>query len=61
MRRFTLLVRGFGAAGAAANARAELESAHVQHLQATLVAKRVHQRSGRVDVPLTSSAEARVA
>lgn len=61
MRRFTLLVRGFGAAGAAANARAELESAHVQHLQAALVVKRVQQRSGGGGVPLTSPAEARVA
>lgn len=61
MRRFTLLLRGFGAAGAAANARAELETAHVQHLQAALVAKRVHQRSGSADDPLSSAAAARVA
>lgn len=61
MRRFTLLMRGFGAAGAAANARAELEAAHVQCLQAALVAKRVQQSSGRTDVPLTSAAVARVA
>ncbi|CAN5564986.1 hypothetical protein BH10ACT1_BH10ACT1_05250 [soil metagenome] len=61
MRRFSLLLGGFGAAGATANAKAELESAHVSNLQATLAAKRVAQRSGGVGVPLTPAAEARVA
>ncbi len=61
MRRFTLLLRGLGVAGAAANARAELETAHIQCLQAALVVKRVHQSSGRADVTLTSAAVARVA
>ena len=61
MRRFSLLLRGFGAAGAAANARAELDEAHVRSLQATLVAKRVRERSGPVGVPLTLAAEPRVA
>lgn len=60
MRRLTLLLRGFGAAGATANARSELESAHITCLQAAMVAKRVHQSSGRADVPLTSAAVARV-
>lgn len=61
MRRFTFLLRGFGAAGAAANARAELESAHIQCLQAAMVARRVQQSSGRADEPLSSAAVARVA
>jgi hypothetical protein len=61
MRRFTSLLRGFGAAGAAANARAELEAAHVRTLQVALAAKRVHRRSGRPGVPLAPAAEARAA
>ncbi|QXC59119.1 hypothetical protein KSP35_11905 [Aquihabitans sp. G128] len=61
MRRFTFLLGGLGAAGATANAKAELESAHVSNLQATLVATRVAQRSGSTGVPLTPAAEARVA
>ncbi len=61
MRRFTLFISGFGAAGAAANARAELESAHDTHLQAALMVRRVQQSVGPAGVPLTPAAEARVA
>lgn len=53
------LFRGLGAAGATANARAELESNHVRNLQATIVAQRVN-RSG-TGHPLSPAAEARVA
>lgn len=61
MRRFSSFMGGFGAAGAAANARAELETAHVTCLQAAMVARRVQQSSGRGDDPLSSPAVARVA
>ena len=61
MRRFTSFMGGFGAAGATANARAELETAHVTCLQAAMVARRVQQSSGRADDPLSSPAVARVA
>ncbi|CAN5823882.1 hypothetical protein BH23ACT2_BH23ACT2_19380 [soil metagenome] len=61
MRRFSTLLRGFGAAGAAANARAELESTYINNLRAAVVAKQVHQRSGGHGVPLTPSAGARAA
>ena len=54
------LLRGLGTAGATANARAELESAHVRTLQAAIVARRVNG-SGGAGVPLTSATEARVA
>ena len=54
------LLRGLGTAGATANARAELETAHVRTLQAALVARRVNG-SGGAGVPLTSATEARVA
>jgi len=54
------LLRGLGTAGATANARAELESAHVRTLQAAIVARRVN-RSGQDGLPLSPSAEARVA
>ena len=53
-------LRGLGTAGAVANAKAELETAHVRNLQATLVATRVN-RSGRAVDPLSTAAEARVA
>ena len=61
MRRFTLILSGFGAAGAAANARAELTSAHDTHLQAALLVRRVQQSVGPAGVPLTPVAVARVA
>lgn len=61
MRQFTSLMSGFGAAGAAANAKAELETAHTQRLQAALVAKRVNQRSGAASVPLTPATGRRAA
>ncbi len=61
MRRLSYLLRDLGAAGAAANARAELASAHVRNLQAAVVAKQVLQRSGGHGVPLTPAAEPRVA
>jgi hypothetical protein len=54
------LLRGLGTAGATANARAELESAYVRHLQAAIVAQRVN-RSGATGRPLLPAAEARVA
>lgn len=54
------LLRGLGTAGATANARAELETAHVRTLQAAVVARRVN-RSGGVGAPLAPAAEARVA
>ena len=54
------IIRGLGTAGATANARAELETAHVRNLQATLVAQRVN-RSGATGHPLLPAAEARVA
>ncbi len=54
------LLRGLGTAGATANARAELETAHIRTLQATIVAQRVN-RSGAIGDPLLSTAEARVA
>ncbi|HWJ61078.1 MAG TPA: hypothetical protein VNS19_03835 [Acidimicrobiales bacterium] len=53
------LLRGLGTAGATANARAELETAHVRTLQAAIVAQRVN-RSG-AGHPLSPAAEARVA
>lgn len=53
------MLRGLGAAGAAANARAELESAHIRHLQAALVAKRVN--TSHLGAPLSPLVEARVA
>jgi hypothetical protein len=54
------LLRGLGTAGATANARAEVETAHVRTLQAAVVAQRVN-RSGGHGLPLSPSAEARVA
>jgi hypothetical protein len=60
MRRLTLLIRGLGAAGAVANARAELETAHVTNLQAVILARRVNS-SGRAGEPLSPVAEVRVA
>ena len=60
MRWIPLPLRGLGAAGATANARAELEQAHVRTLQAALVARRVNRYGGSGE-PLTPAAEARVA
>lgn len=54
------LLRGLGPAGATANARAELESAHLIALQAEIVARRVNA-SGPADAPLAPAARARVA
>ncbi|HWJ98058.1 MAG TPA: hypothetical protein VNQ33_07855 [Acidimicrobiales bacterium] len=54
------LLRGLGTAGATANARAELETAHTRNLQAAIVAQRVN-RSGHAGRPLPPVAEARVA
>lgn len=51
---------GLGAAGATANARAELDSTYARTLQATLVVRRVN-RSGEIGDPLSPAAEARVA
>ncbi len=59
MRSVLSLLRGLGTAGAVANAKAELETAHVLNLQAAVVAKRVN--SSVHDLPLRSVAEARVA
>jgi hypothetical protein len=53
------LFQRLGSAGATANARAELEQAHLRNLQATIVASRVIRSS--VDLPLSSAAVARVA
>ena len=61
MRRFTLLLSGFGASGATANARAELESARFTHMQAALVVRRVQQSFGPAGTPQMSAAEVRVA
>lgn len=60
MQRLLPLIRGLGAAGATANARAELQSAHDRTLQAAIVARRVTGSSpaGR---PLSPAAAARVA
>jgi hypothetical protein len=60
MRRLTLIFRGLGASGAVANAKAELETAHVLNLQAVLLAKRVNS-SGQIGEPLSPAAEVRVA
>ncbi len=60
MQWFTLLVRGFGAAGATANARAQLEADHQIRLQAAVVAQRV-QRSGAPARPLEPVAGPRAA
>lgn len=54
------LISGLGTAGATANARAELETAHVRNLQAAIVVQRVN-RSGATGHPLLPAAEARVA
>jgi hypothetical protein len=55
MRFLLTFVRGLGASGAAANARAELALAHDAHLQAALVARRVdrYASSGPPPVPAT--------
>jgi hypothetical protein len=53
------LLRGFGAAGAAANARAELDSARATAQQATIVAHRVN--AAGIGVPLTSMPAAQAA
>ena len=55
MRFVFSFVRGLGASGAAANARAELALAHDARLQAALVARRVdrHLSSGAPLVPAT--------
>jgi len=60
MPRLPSLFRGLGAEGAAANARAELETAHIRSVQAALVVKHI-QSSGRAGTPLGPAAEARVA
>ncbi|MCU1372636.1 MAG: hypothetical protein JWO77_3830 [Ilumatobacteraceae bacterium] len=60
MTWLTAHLRGLGTAGATANARAELETAHIRTLQATVVAQRVN-RSGATGHPLLPAAEARVA
>jgi len=60
MQWLPLSFRGLGAAGATANARAELESAHLRTLQANVVVRRVN-RSGRPGEPLLPAAGARVA
>jgi hypothetical protein len=60
MQPLLSLLRGLGAAGATANARAEIESAHLIALQATLVARRVNA-SGHAGTPLAPAARARVA
>lgn len=54
------VLRGLGTAGAEANARAELESAHIRTLQAAVVVGRVQSYSAP-GIPLSSAAEARVA
>jgi hypothetical protein len=54
------LLRGLGPAGATANARAELESAHLIALQAEILVRRVNA-SGPADAPLAPAARARVA
>ncbi|MFN8017266.1 MAG: hypothetical protein U0P45_03990 [Acidimicrobiales bacterium] len=53
------LLRGFGNAGATANARAELQTAHDRNLQAALVVQRV-SRAGAV-TPLLAAPVPRVA
>jgi hypothetical protein len=53
------LFERLGTAGATANARAELEQAHLRNLQATIVVSRVTRSSA--DLPLSSVAAARVA
>ena len=61
MPRLPSLIRGLGAAGATANARAELESEHVRCVQAALLVKHL-ESSGRGHQPLgLAAAEARVA
>ncbi|HMS90010.1 MAG TPA: hypothetical protein PK748_12875 [Acidimicrobiales bacterium] len=56
MRQLTFLLRGLGAAGAAANARAELERDYSSHVQAEIVVRRV-RRTVTAGAPLTRSAE----
>ena len=53
------LLHRLGSAGAAENARAELEAIHLRHLQATIVASRVNRSSP--GLPLLPGAEARAA
>ena len=60
MNWLSSLISGLGTAGATANARAELETAHVRNLQATLVVQRVN-RSGATGHPLLPAAAVRVA
>ena len=60
MPRFTLLLTGLGARGAAENARAELTTAHAINVQAAAVARRVN-RFGPAGAPLAPAADARVA
>lgn len=55
MRQLTSLLRGLGAAGAAANARAELEREHSSHVQAEIVVRRVG-RAVTAGSPLTPPA-----
>jgi hypothetical protein len=59
MHRLLTPIRRLGAAGAAANARAELESAHLRTVQAAVVARKVNS-SDRGN-PLIPAVEARVA
>ena len=53
------LLHRLGSAGAAENARAELEATQLRNLQATIVAQRVNRSGG--GLPLSPTAEARVA
>ncbi|HRW38113.1 MAG: hypothetical protein KDB04_17230 [Acidimicrobiales bacterium] len=53
------LLHRLGSAGAAENARAELEASHLRHLQATIVASRVNRSSA--GLPLLPDAAARAA
>jgi hypothetical protein len=59
MNRLLSPIRRLGAAGAAANARAELETEHLRTLQAATVAQRVN--CSGVGDPLIPAVEARVA
>ena len=53
------LLHRLGSAGAAENARAELEATHPRNLQATIVAQRVNRSSA--GLPLLPAAVARAA
>lgn len=59
MRQLTSLLRGLGAAGAAANARAELEYHHRSHVRAEIVVRRVG-RTVTAGAPLAPPASSTV-